>query len=214
MEFLKTALGEELYNQVVAKINEHNGNEANKESKIKLANLETGEYVGKNKYSSLEQDLQSKIAELSESTKLIETLKKGTKGNEELQNKINTYETTIQSLQAQLNQEKINNAIKVNLLNAKATDLEYLTYKLNGLGEIKLDEQGQIVDWNDKLTQLKTQLPNFFEASTTKVYEGGKLPTNNEPTTLTKADILKKPYNERVALYEANPQAYNDAMKN
>lgn len=214
MDFLKEVLGEELFNQVVSKINEHNGNETNKDKKIKLANLETGEYVGKNKYSSLEQELQSKVAELGESTKLIETLKKSTKGNEELQTKISTYESTIQQLQSQLQQEKLNNAIKVNLLGAKATDIEYLTYKLNALGEIKLDENGAIVGWDEKLQSLKTQLPNFFETSTTKVYQDGKLPENNEPTTPTKAEILKMDYNERVKLFEANPEAFNNAMKN
>ena len=59
MEFLKEVLGEELFNKVASKINEFNGDEANKEKKIKLANLETGEYVGKNKYSSLISNLIS-----------------------------------------------------------------------------------------------------------------------------------------------------------
>ena len=36
MDFLKEILGEELYNQVASKINEHNGNEANKDNQIKF----------------------------------------------------------------------------------------------------------------------------------------------------------------------------------
>lgn len=214
MEFLKEVLGEELYNQVLTKINAHNGDEANKDKKIKLANLETGDYVGKNKYSSLEQDLQSKIAELGESTKLIETLKKSEKGNEELQGKISTYEQTIQNLQAQIQKEKLASAIKVNLLGAKATDLEYLTFKLNGQGELKLNEQGEIEGWDEKLQALKTQFPNFFEGTSTKVYENNQLPPNNETQTLTKQEILKKPYQERLRIYEENPEAYKNAMKN
>lgn len=213
MEFLKEVLGEELYNQVLTKINAHNGDEANKDKKIKLANLETGEYVGKNKYSSLEQDLQSKIAELGESNKLIEALKKSEKGNEGLQGKISQYEQTIQNLQAQLTQEKLNNAIKVNLLGAKATDLEYLTFKLNGQGELKLNEQGEIEGWDEKLTALKTQFPSFFEGTSTKVYEGGKLPENNQTQTLTKQELLKKPYHERQQIFEENPKLFNELMK-
>lgn len=42
MEFLKEILGEELFNQVASKINEHNGNEANKDKQIKVANLGSG----------------------------------------------------------------------------------------------------------------------------------------------------------------------------
>ena len=212
MDFLKEVLGEELFNQVVSKINAHNGDENNKEKKIKLANLETGEYVGKNKYSSLEQDLQSKIAELGESTKLIETLKKSTKGNEELQSKISTYETTIQQLQAQLQQEKLSNAIKVNLLGAGATDIEYLTFKLGS--DLKLDENGTIVGWDEKLSTLKTQLPNFFQGASNKVYEDGKLPDGEEKPTLTKQEILKKPYNERIKLFEENPEQFKQIMNN
>ena len=212
MEFLKNVLGEELYNQVLSKINEHNGNEANKESKIKLANLESGDYVGKNKYSSLEQDLQSKIAELSESNKLIETLKKGTKGNEELQGKITTYESTIQNLQNELAKTKLDNAIKVKLLEAKATDLEYLTFKL-GAQEMKLDEKGELVGWHDKLTELKTQFPNFFEGGTKKVYEDGKLPNNDDNGALSKESILKMSYADRLKMFNENPEAFKDATK-
>lgn len=47
MEFLKAILGEELYNQFISKINEFNGDEANKDKQIKLANLTDGAYVSK-----------------------------------------------------------------------------------------------------------------------------------------------------------------------
>ena len=53
MLFLKEILGEELFNQFSEKINAWNGNEANKEKLVKLANLSTGEYVGKGKYDAL-----------------------------------------------------------------------------------------------------------------------------------------------------------------
>ena len=39
MEFLKEILGEELYKQFEEKVNAYNGNEANKDKQIKLANL-------------------------------------------------------------------------------------------------------------------------------------------------------------------------------
>ncbi len=54
MEFLKEVLDdEELYQQVAKKIKKRND--------IKLANLATGEYVGKGKYQALE----NKVRELS-----------------------------------------------------------------------------------------------------------------------------------------------------
>ena len=54
MEFLREILGEELFNQLVEKINTHNGNEANKDKQVKLGNLASGEYVGKGKYDALD----------------------------------------------------------------------------------------------------------------------------------------------------------------
>ena len=54
MNFLKEILGEELYSQVESKVNEYNGNEANKDKQVKIGNLGTGEYVGKGKYVLVE----------------------------------------------------------------------------------------------------------------------------------------------------------------
>lgn len=214
MEFLKLILGEDLYKQVEAKLNEHNGNEANKDNQVKLGNLGKGDYVHKNKYSSLEVENTSTKAQLDEANKLIETLKKGSKGNEELQGKITNYEEQVKTLQAQLAKEKLDNAIKVNLLQAKATDLDYLTYKLLAQGELKLNDKGEIEGWEDKEKALKTQYPTFFEGASTRTYNDGKLPGNEGDGTLTKAEILKKPYNERVKLFEEDPEAFRRAMEN
>ena len=201
MDFLKTILGEELFKQVQEKINAHNGNEENKENQVKLANLGKGEYVDKNKYSSLE-------AERNEATKLINELKKTTKGNEELQGKISNYETKIHELETKLSQERLASAIKINLLNAKATDIDYLTFKLGN--DLKLNEKGEIEGWKDKLDALKLQLPNFFEASQSKEYAEGKLPQTETSETITKQDWLKMNYQQRAEFAEKNPEAFNN----
>ena len=131
MEFLKELLGAELFAQIEAKINEHNGNEANKDNQIKIANLGSGEYTSKAKYDALETALRGKEAELTTANGLIAELKKGTKGNEELQGKITGYETQVADLQKQLQETKVKSAIKVALLSEKAVDVDYLTFKLN-----------------------------------------------------------------------------------
>ena len=87
MEFLKEILGEELYAQFAEKLNAYNGDAANKDKQIKLANLGGGEYVGKGKYDALQAMLDGKETELTTANGLIADLKKGTKGNEELQGK-------------------------------------------------------------------------------------------------------------------------------
>lgn len=205
MEFLKEILGEELYAQFVEKINAHNGDEANKDKQIKLANLSTGEYVGKGKYEALDALLKGKETELTTANGLIAELKKGTKGNEELQGKIGEYETQVADLQAQLQETKIKSAIKVALLSEKAVDVDYLTFKLNEKlkekGEsLELDENDNIKNWDDKLSGLKTQFPTMFETKgdgNKKPLENNRLPEGDgdrktEPTSL--AEALKMQY--------------------
>ena len=88
MEFLKEILGDALYAQVEQAMNAYNGNEANRDKQVKLANLSTGEYVGKGKYDALQAQLDGKDTELTTANNLIAELKKGTKDNEGLQGKI------------------------------------------------------------------------------------------------------------------------------
>lgn len=217
MEFLKEILGDELFKQFETAVNAWNGNEANKEKLVKLANLSSGEYVGKGKYDALNEQLTGKQSELDKANGLISELQKATKGNEDLQGKITAYETQVQQLQAELAENKLKAAIKVALLSEKAVDVDYLTFKLNEKmkekGEsLELDDNDNIKGWDDKLAGLKTQFPNMFEAGQKKIIEPNKLPNPEEKSVLTKADILKKPYAERIELFNTNPEAYNAAM--
>lgn len=218
MEFLKAVLGEDLYNQFVEKLNAYNGDEANKDKKIKLANLAGGEYVGKGKYDALQALLDGKTGELETANNLIADLKKGTKGNEELQGKITDYEGEVQQLQEQLQETKIKSAIKVALLSEKALDVDYLTFKLETKLKdegktLELDENDNIKGWNDMLSGLKTQFPTQFESSASKKVDEHKLEQGDDDKTITRNDILKKPYAERMKLFNENPDAYREAMK-
>lgn len=218
MEFLKTILGDELYAQFSEKLNAYNGNEENKDKQIKLANLAGGEYVGKGKYDALQALLDGKTNELNTANGLIDELKKGTKGNEDLQGKITAYEGKVQQLQEQLQETKIKSAIKVALLSEKAIDVDYLTFKLESKLKdenktLELDENDNIKGWNDMLSGLKTQFPTQFESSSSKKFEEHKLEHGEEKNTLTKNEILKKPYAERMELFNENPDAYREAMK-
>ena len=215
MEFLKDVLGDELYQQFKLKIDAHNGNEANKDKLIKLANLSAGDYVGKGKYESLEADLNSKNAELLSANALIEEMKKATNGNEELQNKIVNYETTISDLQAQLQKTQLENELKVALLEAKAMDIDYLTYKMRESNqEIKLDENGKIGGLEDMISSLKTQFPNQFESSSQKIIQENKLKQEeNGSNGITKEEFSKMGYNERNKLFQEDRQLYDELVK-
>ena len=223
MDFLKEILGDDLYAQVAEKINAHNGNEANRDRQVKVGNLGSGEYVGKGKYEALQALFDGKQEELEKANGLIGELKKGTKGNEELQGKISGYETQVAELQRQLAETKINSAVKVALLSEKAVDIDYLTFKLNEKLKaegrtLELDENENIKGWDDLLSGLKTQLPAQFESTTggRKVLEGGKLPDHHEERGdgITKAEFLRKSYTERAEYARNNPEAYASMMKN
>ncbi len=221
MEFLKEILGEELFKQFKEKVDAYNGDEANKDKLIKLANLSSGEYVSKLKYDDISNQLTGKQTELDTANNLIAELKKETKGDEALQGKITGYETQVADLQSELEETKIKSAIKVALLSEKAVDVDYLTFKLNEKlkekGEsLELDENDNIKGWDDKLSNLKTQFPTMFESASKgegkKIIEPNKLKGSDDKDTLTKADLMKKPYAERAKIYEENPEAYRAAM--
>ncbi len=213
MEFLKPILGE-LYPQFETAVNAWNGNEANKDKLIKLANLAGGEYVGKGKYDSLSDMLASKQTELDTANGLIEEFKKGTKGNEELQGKITSYEAEIARLNTLLNESKVKNAVKVALLSEKALDIDYLTYRLEHKlkdegAALELDENENIKGWSDLLAGLKTQFPTQFETTATRKILEQKLPERKDgETAVTKEQFNAMSYEQRVALKQENETLY------
>ena len=204
MDFLKEILGEELFKQFAQVINAYNGDEANKDKQVKIANLSTGEYVSKAKYDSLSTDLTGKQSELDKANSLIDELKKGTKGNEDLQAKIQGYTAQVADLQKELADTKLKSAIKVALLSEKALDVDYLTFKLeHKLKEegrnLELDENDNIKDWKTVADGLKTQFPTQFESAANKKVEPNKLPQpdNKETQPVSMAAALKDYYNTK-----------------
>ena len=166
------------------------------------------------RYGKLKTEHDGKLAELSEAQNLIAELKKSSKGNEDLQGKITAYESQVAQLQEELKQTKLDNAIKVELLSNKALDVDYLTFKLKEKGELTLDENGKIKDWDDKLAGLKVQFPTQFETSGAKKIEENRLPDIDDGSkVVTKEEFNKMGYNSRVEFKRNNPEQYSQLMK-
>lgn len=217
MEFLKAILGNDIYAQLETALNAYNGAEANKDRQIKLANLGSGEYVGKGKYDALQAQLDGKTTELAAANELIAELKKGTKGSEDLQGKITGYETQVAQLQAELEKTRLENAIQLALRDAKAVDPDYLAYKLHEkykAGELTLDENGKVNGIDDKLAGLKIQFPAQFESAGGKKIIENKLPEEQGGDAVTKEDFSKMSYQERLKLFNENPETYAELSKN
>lgn len=182
---------------------------AMKENKIYTAGEENLDI----RYGKLKTQHESTAQQLTEANALIAELKKGTKGQEGLQQKVSEYEAQVKQLQDELAKTQLDAEIKVQLLGAKALDVDYMTFKLKEKGELALDENGKIKGWEDKLAGLKTQFPTQFEASGSKKIVENKLPEGDDHTSLSKEEILRKPYAERAKIFEENPDAFRAAMK-
>ena len=102
---LKDVLGEELYQQVQAKIDEVNAKEADKLKHIRFMDLFEGKYISKEKYDSEIEQLNGLIT--GKDTEI---------GNARLQ--------------WELKETKVSSALKVALLSAKTEDSDYMTFKI------------------------------------------------------------------------------------
>jgi hypothetical protein len=166
----------------------------------------------KSKIDDLTSQLGLATKEKDEANKLIEELKKSNQGNEELQGKIGTYENQLNELKAENEQLKLDNAIKVELLSAKAKgdDLDYLMFKIKQSNDkLSLNENGELKGFD--VEEIKTAYPSNFEVETKKVVDVNNLPKiDNGDNTITKEQFEKMGYRERTKLFNENPDVYNE----
>jgi hypothetical protein len=169
----------------------------------------------KSKIDDLTSQLGLATKEKDEANKLIAELKKSNQGNEELQGKISTYETQLNELKAENEQLKLDNAIKVELLSAKAKgdDLDYLMFKIKQNNDkLSLNENGELKGFD--VEEIKTAYPSNFEVETKKVVDVNNLPKiDNGDNTITKEQFEKMGYKERNKLFNENPDVYNELTK-
>lgn len=110
-------------------------------------------------------DFNSKVDELKSASDTLDSLKKDNKDVEALQNKIKEHETTVTQLQKDLADERKNFAIKERLTKEGVTDVDYIKYKL---GDVEMDKDGNLVDLDNKLKELKEANPTFFASQDDK----------------------------------------------
>lgn len=194
-ELLNVIENESTRKGIIDKIMEENGNSIN---------------ANKLKVDELTEQLGLKTKENDEANKLIEELKKSSKGNEELQAKFTEHENTIAHLRAENEQLKIDNAIKVELLGGKAKpkDLDYLMFQIKKEHEdLKLDNDGKIKGLD--INEIKTAYPDHFEVEEQKEVDVNNLPNvNDKDISITKEEFDKMGYQARAQLYKDDPEIY------
>ena len=169
----------------------------------------------KSKIDDLTSQLGLATKEKDEANKLIEELKKSNQGNEELLQKISTYETELQQVKAEKEQLKLDKAIERELLSAKAKgdDLDYLMFKIKQNNDkLSLTENGELKGFD--VEEIKTTYPSNFEVETKKVVDVNNLPKiDSNENTITKEQFEKMGYKEKNKLFNENPDVYKELNK-
>lgn len=166
------------------------------------------------RYGKLKNDFDALNLQHGESQKLIEEMKKAAVGNDALTAKIAGYETQVQELTKENEKIRLEAAAKLGLHEAKATDVDYMLFKLKEKGELTLDENGKIKGWDEAIAGLKTQFPSQFESAGKKKYEERKLNGGEgEGSAITKEQFDNMGYHDRLNLYNENPEAYKELAK-
>lgn len=104
-------------------------------------------------------EFNSKIDELKTANDTINTLQQENKDVETLQTTINEYKDQITTLETERAEERKTYAIKEALQGAGASDVDYMIFKL---GEVEVDEEGNIKDLENKVKELQETNPTFF----------------------------------------------------
>lgn len=146
------------------------------------------------RYGKLKDQHAGVSKQLEEANALIETMKKDTKGQEDLQKKITDYEAQVAQLQKQNLELRAESGMDRLLIaaGAKQSDLDYLKFQWRKKGEIAFDDQGEIKGADDVVAALKTQCPAQFEGGGGRKYEERRLPDGDpgcesEPKSLEEA---------------------------
>ena len=200
-EFIKAYIGEDKIQELL------DGMKANKFYLASEENLDT-------RYAKLKGDYDALTNTSNADKELIANLKKSSKGNEEMQAKFSDYETKVAQLQAENEQLKIDNEIKVELLaeKAKPNDLDYLIFKIKQEHtELSLDDQGKLKGIN--IADIKQVYPSNFETASQKQVDVNNLPNINKQVSVSKEQFDKMSYKEKNELYQKDPDTYKELTK-
>lgn len=145
---------------------------------------------------ALKQSETALQAQITENNAKLEELGKQEGNSEELNKQIKELQTSNEELSTKLATTNKTNAIHNALRDASATDVEYLAYKL---GDVELDDKGEIKDLDNKIKDLQTNHPTFFLEQTTEPAEPkgpqdfttipNKLKEGQQTTSFTMAQV-------------------------
>lgn len=160
---------------------------AMKENKIYTAGEENLDI----RYGKLKGQHETLDQQYQEAQKLIEQLKAGGDA-EELKQKISEYETEIAELRTQGEKSQVENAVKFELLAAKAKpeDVDYLIFKVRQAdADLKMGKDGKVKGLDGVIKEIQAAHPANFESAKAA---GPKPVPNPLPTDPKPADTEPK----------------------
>lgn len=195
----EAGLEEETVNSILEKM---------KENSLYLASEENLDH----RYSKLKQDKEAVDAKQAETEQLIAELQKSAENKGEVEKQLEEYQEKIDALTKEGQRKEAEAALKIDLLQAGAEDIDYLMYQFSKEGEVKLSEDGKVVGAEEKITDLKNKFPNQFSStkeSGDKKIEERKLEEQNNESKIGVEDFQNMGYTEQVKLKRDDPETYN-----
>ena len=151
---LEQLLGEDLYKQVAAKIDEVN---KDKESvdKVGFVDLSEGAYVSKDKYQLLESEKTTLQEQYDAQATTLKDLKKNNAENEELQQQISKLNDDLKASQKKGLDLQREYSLKEAISKEGCVDPDYLIYKAGGLDGFTFDKDGNPVGVSEMVGKYK-----------------------------------------------------------
>lgn len=196
---LKELLGEELFTQVDAKLNEVNSADDRKSNPVKLVDLSEGAYVGKEKYASLQTEMNGYKTQLGEANKTINSYKEmdidGIKQSASEWEK--KYKEDTENLQRTLETERKTHAAERFLDTQKIkSPLSRKTILQEFMAQNLEFKDGAFAGAEDYMKKVKEQYPDEFEKDDPQEHENKPFVRGTQNTYRPKTKSEQEAYLE------------------
>jgi phage minor structural protein GP20 len=198
---LKELLGEELYSQVTEKLGD------------KKIMVDDGNFIPKSRFDQVNQAKKDLEVQLKDRDTQLADLSKNNKDNENLLNQIKDLQAlnkqTITDYKNKINQIQFDYALDGALTNAKSKNNKAIKALLD-MNSIKYQE-GKLEGLQEQIEALQKDASYLFDLNNTPSNTGGIGNFGRGgKVSITKEDFNKMSYNDRVKLYNENPEMYTE----
>lgn len=198
---LKELLGEELYSQVTEKLGD------------KKIMVDDGNFIPKSRFDQVNQAKKDLEVQLKDRDTQLADLSKNNKDNENLLNQIKDLQAlnkqTTTDYENKINQIQFDYALDGALTNAKSKNNKAIKALLD-MNSIKYQE-GKLEGLQEQIETLQKDASYLFDLNNTPSNTGGIGNFGRGgKVSITKEDFNKMSYNDRVKLYNENPEMYTE----